>query len=86
VQEAQLRELLVHACHNIPLYRTLYDEVGFRPEQFRFLDDLDKIPLLQKQHLKAVRPEEVVAPPGKSGPIIATALGIRRNAYDGQKG
>jgi phenylacetate-CoA ligase len=61
VQEEQLRKLLVHAYHNVPLYRTLYDEVGFRPEQFRSLDDLDKIPILQKQRLKAARPEEVVA-------------------------
>ncbi len=61
VQEEQLRKLLVHAYHNVPLYRALYDEIGFRPEHFRSLDDLDKIPILQKQRLKAARPEEVVA-------------------------
>ncbi len=61
VQEAQLRQLLRHAYRNVPLYRALYDEAGFRPEHFRSLDDLDKIPLLQKQRLKAAHPEEVVA-------------------------
>lgn len=61
VQEEQLCKLLRHAYGNVPLYRALYDEAGFRPEQFRSLDDLDKIPLLQKQRLKAARPEEVVA-------------------------
>ena len=60
VQEDQLHKLLVHVYQNVPLYRALYDEAGFRPEQFRSLDDLDKIPILQKQRLKAARPEEVV--------------------------
>jgi phenylacetate-CoA ligase len=60
VQEERLRQLLVHAYGNVPLYRTLYDEAGFRPEQFRSLDDLDKIPILQKQRLKTAHPEEVV--------------------------
>jgi phenylacetate-CoA ligase len=61
IQEEQLRTLLRHAYGNVPLYRALYDESGFRPEQFRSLDDLDKIPPLQKQHLKTARPEDVVA-------------------------
>ncbi|MBI3798737.1 MAG: phenylacetate--CoA ligase family protein [Deltaproteobacteria bacterium] len=61
VQEEQLRKLLAHAYGNVPLYRTLYDEAGFRPEHFRSLDDLDTIPILQKQRLKAAHPEEVVA-------------------------
>ena len=43
VQEDQLCKLLVHASQNVPLYRALYDEAGFRPEQFHSLDDLDKI-------------------------------------------
>lgn len=61
VQETQLRKLLVHAYRNVPLYQALYDEAGFRPEQFRSLDDLSKIPMLDTQRLKAARPEEVVA-------------------------
>src|SRR5262245_16796160 len=61
LQEGRLRKLLFHAYRNVPLYRMLYDEAGFRPEEFRSLEDLKKIPILQKQHLKAARPEEVVA-------------------------
>ncbi len=60
VQEEQLRKLLAHAYDNVPLYRTLYDEAGFRPEHFRSLDDLGKVPVLQKQRLKAAHPAEVV--------------------------
>lgn len=61
LQEERLRKLLVHAYHNVPLYRSLYDKAGFRPDEFRSLDDLGKIPILQKQRLKEATPDEVVA-------------------------
>ncbi|MGH7230651.1 MAG: phenylacetate--CoA ligase family protein [Nitrospiraceae bacterium] len=61
LQETQLRTLLAHAYQNVPLYRALYDEAGFRPETFRSLDDVVKIPILTKQRLKAAAPDEVVA-------------------------
>lgn len=61
LQEDRLRELLFHAYRRVPLYRKLYDENGFQPEEFRSLKDLEKIPILRKSHLKAARPEEVVA-------------------------
>lgn len=61
VQEERLRNLLIHAYQNVPLYRKLYREAGYHPEQFRSLDDIDKIPILQKDRLKLARPEEVVA-------------------------
>lgn len=60
-QEATLRRLLVHAYRNVPLYRRLYDEAGFRPEMFRTLDDLERIPPLTKAALKAARDGEAVA-------------------------
>ncbi len=61
VQEERLRKLLIHAYQNVPLYRGLYKEAGYRPEEFRSLDDIDKIPILQKDRLKQASPEEVVA-------------------------
>jgi phenylacetate-CoA ligase len=61
LQEERLRKLLVHAYHNVPLYRSLYDEARFRPDEFRSLDDLSKIPILLKQRLKEATPDEVVA-------------------------
>ena len=60
-QEDRLRKLIAHAYRNVPLYRSLYDEVGFCPDEFRTLDDLDKIPLLQKQRLKEASAEERIA-------------------------
>ncbi|MGQ0658301.1 MAG: phenylacetate--CoA ligase family protein [Chromatiales bacterium] len=61
LQEDRLRTLLVHAYRNVPLYHVLYDEAGFQPDEFRSLADLDKIPILTKERLKAASPEEVVA-------------------------
>ena len=61
VQEERLRNLLMHAYQNVPLYRGLYTEAGYHPEKFRSLDDIDKIPILQKDRLKQASPEEIVA-------------------------
>lgn len=60
-QEAVLHRLLRHAYDRVPLYRRLYDEAGFRPEQFRSLADLARIPPLTKAMLKRARPDETIA-------------------------
>ncbi|WP_443147716.1 phenylacetate--CoA ligase family protein [Nitrospira sp.] len=60
LQEEQLRNLLMHAYQNVPLYRGLYKDAGYHPDEFRSLDDIDKIPILQKDRLKQASPEEVV--------------------------
>lgn len=60
-QEHHLRLLLEHAYANVPLYRRLYDEAGFRPEQFRSLADVKRIPLLRKGVLKAAAAHDVLA-------------------------
>jgi phenylacetate-CoA ligase len=60
-QGERLHKLLGHAYHNVPLYRSLYNEAGFRPDEFRSMDDLSKIPVLSKQRLKEATPDEVVA-------------------------
>src|SRR5262249_33275492 len=60
-QEERLGKLLSHAYTNVPLYRKLYDEAGFSPKNCPPLDDFNKIPVLQKNCLKAASLEEVVA-------------------------
>ena len=61
MQELRLRKLLFHAYENVQLYRALYDDMGFHPKDFRSLSDLNKIPILSKERLKAAGPQEVVA-------------------------
>jgi phenylacetate-CoA ligase len=60
-QVRQLRALLAHAYKHVPMYRQLYNEANFRPESFRSLADLDKIPILSKPRLKAAEVHEVLA-------------------------
>lgn len=51
-QQRSLRALLQHAYQKVPLYRELYREAGFRPDDFHDLDDLEHIPVLSKERLK----------------------------------
>jgi phenylacetate-CoA ligase len=60
-QETMLRRLLNHAYQRVPLYRRLYDDAGFRPDAFRTLEDLDRVPTLSKAILKAADPAETIA-------------------------
>lgn len=60
-QEAAVRRLLVHAYAKVPLYRRLYDEAGFRPDKFRTLADLPRIPPLTKGALKGAARCEAIA-------------------------
>jgi phenylacetate-CoA ligase len=59
-QERRLRLLLEHAYQNVPLYRALYDRGGFRPEHFCSMDDLRRIPLLEKSDLKDTPADQLV--------------------------
>ena len=60
-QAAALHRLLLHAYERVPLYRQLYDEAGFDPRAFRGLDDLEQVPVLTTERLKAAAPSEVVS-------------------------
>jgi len=60
-QESRLRWLLNHAYQNVPLYRALYDEVGFRPEHFRTLADLNRVPMLTKTRVRSAATAECLA-------------------------
>ena len=60
-QERTLRRLVRHAYERVPLYRRLYDEAGFRPEAFRSLADLGRIPPLTKTRLKESAPSDTIA-------------------------
>ena len=48
-QKRELRRLLKHAYQNVPHYRSLFLQAGFRPDDFRDLSDLKNIPFLTKR-------------------------------------
>lgn len=53
LQLSRLRSLLKHAHDKVPYYRMLFDEIGFRPDAIRSIDDLSRLPLLDKATIRA---------------------------------
>jgi len=51
-QMQQLSKLLSHAYKNVPYYRRIFDERGLKPEHIQDLDDLRKLPYLDKNSFK----------------------------------
>ena len=50
-QFKQLRSLLLQAASHCVFYQRSFARAHFRPEEFRSLDDLQKVPLLEKASL-----------------------------------
>ena len=47
-QLTKLKELLVFAYENSPYYTKVFDEIGFKPEEVESLDDLKRLPIIDK--------------------------------------
>lgn len=47
-----LRKTLLDAYVHVPYYRSLFDKIGFHPNDFRTFDDLDAIPILTKDDVR----------------------------------
>ena len=52
LQEIKLRRLINHAYNHVAYYRELFDGLGLKPDDLRHLDDLLKIPLLDKRTVR----------------------------------
>ncbi|HYM00098.1 MAG TPA: phenylacetate--CoA ligase family protein [Blastocatellia bacterium] len=52
-QLGQLRALLVHAGTHVPYYRRVFRDTGFDPKLLRDLADLEVLPLLDKEAVRA---------------------------------
>ncbi len=48
IRVGYLRRLVNHAYHHSAHYKRTMDEVGFRPDEIRTLDDLSRVPLLPR--------------------------------------
>jgi len=53
IQSEKLRELVQYAYREIPYYRRLFDQRGLNPGQIQDLSDLNRIPLLTREDIKA---------------------------------
>lgn len=47
-QEIKVRQLIAHAYHHVAFYRDLFDNAHIKPEDIRSLEDLLKIPIINK--------------------------------------
>lgn len=59
--EERVRKILKHAYENVPFYKKNFDKHGVTPEDFHFIDDLQKFPIVTKTDLKQNFPDEVKA-------------------------
>ena len=53
-QEQKLRDLLIHAFEHVPFYKEKYSQAGFQLSDFQNfkLEDLQRLPFLEKQELR----------------------------------
>lgn len=49
LQEAKLRAIVQHAYRHVPFYRERLDSLGIRPEEIQSVEDLHKLPVLDKK-------------------------------------
>jgi phenylacetate-CoA ligase len=61
LQDARLRRLLCHAYESVPFYRKLFERHRLHPRHIRGTVDLDLIPMVSKQDLRAQPEGNVVA-------------------------
>ena len=60
-QTARLRALLRHAHKTVPFYTRRFAQAGFHPDQFRTLDDLQRVPITRKDDIRLAPDEDAVA-------------------------
>ena len=53
IQEHKLREIIHQAYYHVAYYRDVFDQLGLTPGDIRTIEDLQKLPLLDKKTLRA---------------------------------
>jgi len=52
LQELKLRKLIHHSYHHVAYYRELFDKLGIKPSDVQRIEDLQKLPLLDKKKIR----------------------------------
>jgi len=60
-RDRRVRDLVGHACRNVPYYERLFADHGIRPEDINGVRDLWKVPVTTRRTLQRLLPEEIVA-------------------------
>lgn len=74
-QNAKLKEIVTYAGKYVPYYRNLFSEIGLDTSTFRGIEDLQKIPLLDKNTLRNRTQEFVATSVDVLDPQIETTSG-----------
>lgn len=91
LQLARLQHLLSHAQANVPYYRILFAEIGFKPAEISSLADLKRLPLLDKAKirnnvdaLKSTKAQKLARfnTGGSSGEPLVFYIGNERVSHD----
>lgn len=53
IQELKLREIIHQAYYHVGYYRDIFDRLGLRPADIRTIEDLRKLPLLDKKTVRS---------------------------------
>ena len=72
-QAARLREVVHHASKNVPFYRRRLEAAGVDWRQIRGIEDLRRLPVVQRSELRGATPEELLAD-GVDGDDLVTHL------------
>jgi len=77
-QEALLRRLIDHCYTNVPYYREVFDRTGLSPKAIERISDLEKLPFLTKETVRA-RKSDLLA-------VNARRYGIEEETTSGSTG
>ncbi len=80
LQVDRLKWSLKHSYDNIPFYRESFDRAGFKPNQFKSLDDMKRVPFLMKQDMRDNYPFGLFAVPIDKVIRIHSSSGTTGNA------
>lgn len=61
LQESKLRHLVAHAYQNVEFYRSWFRKAGASPKDIRTIDDLNGLPVVTKEELRAAGIENCIA-------------------------
>lgn len=56
-QVSDLKETIRYAYENVPYYRSLFDQINFRPDALQSIEDLRKIPVLERDIVRTKNTE-----------------------------
>ena len=52
LQEERLRNIIHHAYETVPYYRCIFDQRGIKPHHIEHVEDLEKLPILEKEDVR----------------------------------